>query len=458
MDWFSVSVMSAVGWAPGLHPVAETLSVMSAALDGAAESPVWSLPDGQVEELLGDAHRLEGRLTELTARLVSEADRRELAKRKGGASTQAWLRHRLQLSPADAKRQIGLAAALCGRLDLTRQALAAGDVSPAHAHVVVKVMDTLPTDLGAKAREAAERQLIGWCRDFDPAEVARLGRRLWEIVDPEAADAHEAKLLAKQEKEAHRQRHLSLGPDGLGRFMLRGVFDAEAAAIVAAALDPLAQPLPATDDGPDPRSPGQRYAYAMVELCRRQLDAGELPSRGGEKPHLMVTISLDQLMNRLGSGLLDTGERLSPETVRKLGCHAHVLPALLDGDGQPLDLGRSARTFTAAQRRALGLRDGSGCGFPGCDRPMAWCDGHHIRHWIDGGSTELANGVLLCSYHHMTIHKGDWVIQMAADGRPDFIPPSWIDPDRQPRRNASTSARSVAEAFQLRLGVSLDGG
>ena len=152
MDWFSVSVMSAVGWAPGLHPVAETLSVMSAALDGAAESPVWSLPYGQVEELLGDAHRLEGRLTELTARLVSEADRRELAKRKGGASTQAWLRHRLQLSPADAKRQIGLAAALCGRLDLTRQALAAGDVSPAHAHVVVKVMDTLPTDLGAKAR------------------------------------------------------------------------------------------------------------------------------------------------------------------------------------------------------------------------------------------------------------------------------------------------------------------
>jgi uncharacterized protein DUF222/HNH endonuclease len=419
-----------------LHPVAETLSAMTAALDGAAESPVWSLSDGQVEELLGEAHRLEGRLAELTTRLIGEADRRELAKRAGGASTQAWLRHRMQLSPADAKRQAGLAAAMCGRLELTRQALAAGDVSREHAQVVAKVMETLPADIGTAALEAAERQLVTWCREFDPTEVARLGRRLWEVVDPEAADAQEAKLLERQEKEAHRQRHLSFGPDGMGRFMLRGKFGAEVAAVLAAALDPLAQPLPATDDGPDPRNPGQRYADALVELCRRQLDHGDPPTRGGEKPHVMITISLEQLQNRLGSGLLDTGERLSPEAARKLACDAQILPALLGSDGQPLDFGRSARTFTAAQRRALGLRDGNGCAFPGCDRPMDWCDGHHIRHWIDGGPTDLSNGILLCGYHHTTIHKGDWVIQMAADGRPHFFPPTWIDPDRQPRRNA----------------------
>ena len=66
---------------------------------------------------------------------------------------------------------------------------------------------------------------------------------------------------------------------------------------------------------------------------------------------------------------------------------------------------------------------------------MAWCDGHHIRHWIDGGPTDLADGVLLCGYHHTTIHQGDWVIQLAADGRPDFHPPTWIDSNRRPRRN-----------------------
>jgi Domain of unknown function (DUF222) len=215
---------------------------------------------------------------------------------------------------------------------------------------------------------------------------------------------------------------------------MRGQFDPESAAVVAAALDPLAKPLASTADGPDPRAPHQRYADALVELCRRQLESGELPTRGGEKPQLVLTISLDQMQERLGSGLLDTGERLSPETVRKLACDAQIIPALLGSDGQPVDLGRTSRTFTPAQRRALSLRD-HGCAFPGCDRPPAWCDGHHIRFWADGGSTDLRNGVLLCCFHHTTVHHGDWVIRMAADGLPDFIPPTWIDPEQRPLRN-----------------------
>lgn len=411
------------------------MTAIGAVLDGVAESPVWSLPDGQVEDLLDGAHRLEGRLAELTARLVEEADRRELAKLAGASSTRAWLRHRWQLAPSEAKRQVSLAAGLSGGLDTTRAALAAGGISRAHAGVIVQVMDTLPAGLGDEALEAAERQLVGWCRQFDPVEVARLGRRLWEVVDPDGADAREAELLERREREAKRQRYLSFGPDGFGRHGLRGRFDTEAAAIISAALDPLAKPLASTADGSDPRGPAQRYADALVEVCRRQLDAGDLPSRGGEKPQVMVTIGLDQLQTRTGSGLLDTGERLSPGAVRKLVCDAQVIPAVLGGDGQPLDLGRASRTFSSAQRRALGLRDGDGCAFPGCDRPMAWCDGHHIRHWIDGGSTDLANGVLLCGCHHTTIHRGDWVIQLAADGRPAFHPPTWIDPDRRPRRN-----------------------
>jgi uncharacterized protein DUF222 len=427
--------MSVVGWVPSAHPVAEALEAISATIDGVADVAVWSLPDDRVEELLAQAHRLEGRLAELSARLVGEVERRELAKRAGGASTGAWLRRRLNLSPAAAKRQVTLASALVGRLQLTREALAAGDLSTEHARVVVKVMDTLPAGLGAETLVAAERQLLGWCRDFDPMEVARLGRRLWEVVDPDTADAHEAKLLEKQERDAARQRQLTLHADGMGRHLLRGRFDTEAAAVIAAALDPLAQPMPATGDGPDPRSPGQRYADALVEICRRQLATGDLPTRGGERPQVTVTMSLDQLQQQTGSGLLDSGDRLSHATVRKLACDAHLIPAVLGGDSQPLDLGRAARTFTAAQRRALGLRDGPGCAFPGCDRPLAWCDGHHIRHWIDGGPTNLTNGVLLCGHHHTVIHHGDWIVTMAADGRPHFHPPTWISPHRQPQRN-----------------------
>jgi hypothetical protein len=200
-------------------------------------------------------------------------------------------------------------------------------------------------------------------------------------------------------------------------------------------LDPLAKPLPSTADGPDPRSPGQRYADALVEVCRRQLAAGDLPTQGGERPQVVITMDLAQLREKIGSGLLDTADRLSPEVVRKLACDAQIVPAVLGTDGQPLDLGRAARTFTPAQRRAMGLRDGCGCAFPGCDRPMAWCDGHHIRHWIDGGPTDLSNGVLLCTHHHTLIHQGEWAVRMAIDGRPEFIPPSWIDRDQKPRRN-----------------------
>jgi Domain of unknown function (DUF222) len=431
---FSVSGMTAVGWARPKHPVTDAVTAMHAALDETAGMSLWSLPDDEVDSLLADVHRLQGRVAGVAARLVAEVDRRELAKRAGGASTQAWLRHRLQLAPAEAKQQVTSAGALTS-LDLIREALAVGDLSRAHAEVVVKMMDTLPSSLGQETMDRAERQLVAWCREFDPRDVARLGRRLWEVVDPDGADEREGELLAKQEREASRRRHLSIGGDGFGRHLLRGVFDPESAATISAALDPLAKPLSSTADGTDPRTPGQRYADALVELCRRQLAAGDLPTRGGERPQLMLTVSFDNLRAKVGSGLLDNGNRLSPDAVRKLACDATVLPAVLDGDGQPLDLGRACRTFTPAQRRALGLRDGNGCAFPGCDRPLAWCDGHHIRHWVDGGPTDLANGVLLCGYHHTVIHRGDWVIGMAADGRPKFRPPAWIDPVRKPLRN-----------------------
>jgi hypothetical protein len=100
------------------HPVAGALGVIDGVLDDAAEAPLWSLPDGQVADLVKDVHRVEARLHEVALRLVAEADRRELAKRVGGASTRAWLRRELKVSPAVAKQHVTLAAALAGPLGL----------------------------------------------------------------------------------------------------------------------------------------------------------------------------------------------------------------------------------------------------------------------------------------------------------------------------------------------------
>nr|MDT0663331.1 DUF222 domain-containing protein [Micromonospora sp. DSM 115978] len=159
-----------------------------------------------------------------------------------------------------------------------------------------------------------------------------------------------------------------------------------------------------------------------------------LPASGGDRPHLVVTVDFDNLVRQVGAGTLDTGARLTPAVVRRLACDAAVLPAVLGGNGQVLDVGRQRRLFTGPLRRALVLRDG-GCAFPGCDRPPRWCDGHHIIAWHHGGHTTLNNAVLLCGHHHRLIHTGQWQVHLAPDGHPEFIPPTWLDPTQLPRRN-----------------------
>ncbi|HEX7743780.1 MAG TPA: DUF222 domain-containing protein, partial [Micromonosporaceae bacterium] len=211
---------------------------------------------------------------------------------------------------------------------------------------------------------------------------------------------------------------------------LTGRLDAETAALLHAALDPLCRPAGVGDD----RTPGQRRHDALGDVCRLALQTGEVPGSGGDAAQIVVTTLFDTLTGQLTAGSLDTGVRLSPETVRRLACDAGILPAVLGGQGQVLDVGRQRRPVTGALRRALVLRD-RGCAFPGCDRPPRWTDAHHIRHWADGGTTSLDNAVLLCRHHHRETHRRDWQVRIAGDGHPEFLPPAWLDPDRRPRRN-----------------------
>src|SRR5262249_60973874 len=115
---------------------------------------------------------------------------------------------------------------------------------------------------------------------------------------------------------------------------------------------------------------------------------------------------------------------------RGVACAGGAPPAVLGSSGEPRDLGRKPRTVSTALRRALVLRD-HGCAFPGCTIPACWTDGHHIQHWADGGSTSLENMVLLCSAHHDLIHHSAWTVRLR-DVLPEFIPPTFIDPEQRP--------------------------
>jgi hypothetical protein len=172
----------------------------------------------------------------------------------------------------------------------------------------------------------------------------------------------------------------------------------------------------------DMRSPTQRRPDALGEVCRQWLDRLDRPHVGGERPYVMVTVSLEELRELEGSAELDHLGLVPVEVARRLACDASVVRGVTAGTSEPLELGRMTRVPSAAQRRAVILRDRH-CRFPGCDRPPAWGDVHHIRHWPDGGRTDLCNLLLLCRRHHRLCHARHGFRFAVEDGRPIFRRP-----------------------------------
>jgi hypothetical protein len=454
------------------HPVVAALDAVGEALDTTPGADVWSLSDDDLAAAIVACEVVAARQAAVGLRLVREADARDLGRRLGATSTTGWLRARLRLRPGEAKTRVDLAnrlrvgESIDGPVDFaanvgttaggrsmpaTAAALAEGAVSTDHAAVIARSMVELPGGLSTEQERVAETNLAGWAREHDPVTVGRLARHLIHALD--------TATLEEREQRTYHRREVRLSEAADGSTRLSGRLDAESAAMVRAALDPLAAPCPGPDGERDPRTAGQRTADALVELARRANDSGTLPVGHGVRPHLSVIITLESLLTQpshttggaigaarfaaggLGSGRggtapgeLGWGGPISAEAVRRIGCDAGISRVITDPASVPLDVGREQRTVTAGQWAALVVRD-RGCAFPGCTRPAEWCIAHHIVHWADGGPTDLDNLVLLCGHHHRAIHHHGWQVIMAADRRPQFVPPPWVDPDQTPRRN-----------------------
>ena len=173
----------------------------------------------------------------------------------------------------------------------------------------------------------------------------------------------------------------------------------------------------------DDRSPAQRRADALGEVCRQWLDRPDRPTVGGELPHVTVTVSADTLAGAADGGVceMDHVGPISIGAARRLACDASVMRVVLSERSEPLDVGRRSKDVPPSMRRAVIVRDRR-CRFPGCDRPHTWCDAHHIVHWADGGPTALSNLILLCRQHHRAIHAGRARLDMV-DGLPVFRRP-----------------------------------
>ncbi|WP_405426115.1 DUF222 domain-containing protein [Micromonospora sp. NBC_00617] len=408
----------------------DELARVESAVATCADTAAWALSEHDLIATIDATHRLQQRLAAVQVAAVRELDGRGTAVAQGASSTAVWLRHRLRLDVAAARRLVGLAASLDVAPPGVRAALADGAVSVEQARVIVDAAATVSASAGAEVADKAVGVLVEWAEQFDPTLLRKMGTRILDHVAPDLADAAAAAALKAEDARAARDRHVTISEQTGGRLRVAGTLDAEAAALLRAAIDPLTAP-----SGPDDsRSPGQRRHDALADVCRLALRTGELPEHGGDPAQVVVTTSYDGLTRQLDAGALDIGPHLTPDSVRRLACDAGILPAVLGGAGQVLDVGRQRRLISGPLRRALVLRDG-GCAFPGCDRPPRWCAAHHIRHWVDGGPTSLDNAVLLCGHHHRHVHQGDWVVRLGGDGHPEFVPPAWLDPEQLPRRN-----------------------
>jgi hypothetical protein len=265
--------------------------------------------------------------------------------------------------------------------------------------VIRKAVDGLdPADVAQ-----LDRALSAAAANCSPKDLRGIAQALLEEFVPDRQDKK------RDDKERLQRLHLSDTLDG-GR--LDADLDAESTAILRAALDKYAPPPQKGVKA------SYRRAVALIEMARQALDFGTDHPGASNKPHIVVTISDEQLRSELGVGYLPDGSTLPATTIRRMACDAKIIPAVLGSDGLPLDIGRTTRTIPPHIRTALNLRD-KGCAYPGCDRPPSFCDAHHVDEWGKGGKTALEVLVLQCRTHHIDYHKGRFTI--TRDGKGGFL-------------------------------------
>ncbi len=159
---------------------------------------------------------------------------------------------------------------------------------------------------------------------------------------------------------------------------------------------------------------------AFAEYVERY-PTGRTPDAGGAAASVVVTMDLEKLRAGLGAGVLDDGGRISATQVRRLACEAGIIPTVLGGQSQPLDVGRKRRFHTEPQRIALAIRD-RGCTAEGCDYPPGLCHAHHHVPWSTGGDTSVTNGRLLCPRHHAMAHDPRLQTTRLGTGKLRFTP------------------------------------
>jgi hypothetical protein len=314
-----------------------------------------------------------------------------------------WLSWRCSLGLRTAREHVSVAKRL-RELPLVREVFARGELSYCKVRAIARV-----------ATPETEQQLV---------ELARYasGAQLEKIVA-----GYSGALAATLDavRQAHDRRHLTWHWDDDGSLRVSARLPADQGALLIKAVEAAKQTLGSHEDPATTyeANPGAaRNVDALVELARSSLSSHDA-HRGSANPcEVVVHVDADSLASEQvrSCSEIEDGPGLAPETVRRLGCDAAIVPVLERG-GETLSVGRRRRLVTPGLRRALRRRD-RGCRFPGCTH-QRFLHAHHIRHWAHGGGTDLDNLVHLCSYHHRLVHEGGFTVERGDGGRLRFRRP-----------------------------------
>ncbi|MCW2633849.1 MAG: endonuclease [Blastococcus sp.] len=342
---------------------------------------------------------------ELT-RTVRKAENMQAPERDGLKSMRSWLQGHARLSAREAHRLVVNGRAL-EQLPAVAAAFSAGAVTADQLAVVAPVaaVDVQAEAVGQGVDLAViDVTLAGVATTHVHAELGKVVQHFLSRLRPDGTepDPTEGRLLS-----------IARHPDGSRSF--RGELDAVGGEKLEAWLEALLQ---ANRPAGDTRTRAQQLADALVQGVDNALAAGQAPILRTVKPHVIVRVDLDDLIDPAGGpGSAQTwfGAQISAARARWLACDGNVSRVVFGPDGHTLDLGRTHRVVPHHLRKAVELRD-ERCVFAGCAAPSYWCDVHHLVHWIDGGETDLENSALLCERHHTKVHHG-FRVERQSDGR-----------------------------------------
>ncbi|MGH3704679.1 MAG: DUF222 domain-containing protein [Agromyces sp.] len=428
----------------------------------------------RVTESLAELAR---RVQALQAKCAAELARRarmggedDVVRRHGYASPARLIASVTGSRFGDAAKLVAVGEATASRASFTGEALPArhphlaagleaGSLCIDAAETIRRFLDGIAiraerTELGDAERFLVERApLVG------VDGLVRLIKQLQARLDPDG--------VKPREDELRSQRGLRIWEDRAGMIQLQGAFDPANGAPIKLAVEALvgaelhrardakrgfgasadggaahALGVPEeigapvgigeTDEILDERTIAQMNADALADIARLSLGAKQALA-ALRQATVVARIDAESLVAGRGHATIDgIDQPVSVATVRELAMSAGISPLLLDHRSEPLQLGRAARLFTAAQKLALVERDG-GCAWPACNRPPSHTQAHHIRWWKrHRGRTDVDNGIMLCSHHHHRVHDDGWVITVR-DAQTWFTPPVHLDPQQWPR-------------------------